>query len=203
MASLGKIRSAWSYWSILLSRSSASSEQKAWLSGLMNLDHGLVWILTNLSLTSPAASGTPRPASSGTSLSTCRDCPCLRPVRSWPTGHGYCLPWRKALSWRSAWDGEYHWGEHGASWPDIQRVIVVVVINQQLRSLKVPWSHSNVVILPHVVKLSQAPIDQLQDLFMWIDDDVLRLDVTMHDALAMAIIQCLRLSRSTFKSSKR
>lgn len=85
----------------------------------------------------------------------------------------------------------YHRREHGSSGPDIQRIIVVIVVNQQLRSLEVPRCHPHVVILTHVVELSQPPVDQLQDLLVGVDDDVLRLDVAVHDALAVAVVQSL------------
>lgn len=42
-----------------------------------------------------------------------------------------------------------------------------------------------------MVKLSQSPIDQLEDFFVMVDDDVLRFDISVHDASAVAEIQSL------------
>lgn len=98
---------------------------------------------------------------------------------------------------------QYHRGEHRAGRPDVERVIVIVVVDQQLRALEIARSHAHVVVLPHVVELSQAPVDQLQDLFMRIDNDVLRLDIAMHYALAVAVIQGLRPKGGTLSSSNR
>lgn len=98
---------------------------------------------------------------------------------------------------------QYHRGEHRAGRPDVEGVIVIVVVDQQLRALEVPRSHAHVVVLPHVVELSQSPVDQLQDLLVRIHDDVLRLDIAMHYALAVAVIQGLRRKGGTLSSSKR
>jgi hypothetical protein len=42
-----------------------------------------------------------------------------------------------------------------------------------------------------VIELSEPPVDELQDLLGRVDDDVLRLHVSMHDPLAVAVIQTL------------
>lgn len=42
-----------------------------------------------------------------------------------------------------------------------------------------------------MIELSEPPVDELQDLLGGVDDDVLRLHVSMHDPLAMAVIQSL------------
>lgn len=40
-----------------------------------------------------------------------------------------------------------------------------------------------------MVKFSKTPVDKLKDAFVRVYDDVLRLDVAVHDALAVAEIQ--------------
>jgi hypothetical protein len=39
-----------------------------------------------------------------------------------------------------------------------------------------------------MVELSESPVDEFQDLFVGVDDDILRLDVSMHDSFAVAIV---------------
>lgn len=46
-----------------------------------------------------------------------------------------------------------------------------------------------------MVEFRQPPIDQLQHFVCMIDNDVLWLDVAMHDALGVAVVQRLTQSR--------
>jgi hypothetical protein len=57
---------------------------------------------------------------------------------------------------------EDHARHHHAQRPDIQRVVVVFVRHQQLRSFEVPRTHPHVVVLLRQVELSQSPIDDLE-----------------------------------------
>lgn len=86
----------------------------------------------------------------------------------------------------------YHRRKHGSSRPNIQRIVIVVVVNQQLWSFEVAGSHSDVVVLTHVIKLCQAPIDELQNLFVVVHDYVLWLNIPMHDASAVTEVKSLR-----------
>jgi hypothetical protein len=78
---------------------------------------------------------------------------------------------------------EEHSSEHASETPDVERVVVKVVIDEELRSLEVPGSYSYVVILSWVVKLGETPIDESEPSFLVIDHDVVRLDVSMDDSL--------------------
>lgn len=53
----------------------------------------------------------------------------------------------------------YHRGKHSTCWPHIEGIIVVVVVNQQLWSFEISWGDSYVVVLSHMIKLCQSPID--------------------------------------------
>lgn len=48
----------------------------------------------------------------------------------------------------------YHRCKDTADGPDVQRVVVIVVVNKQLWALEVSWSHSYVVVLSHVIEFS-------------------------------------------------
>jgi hypothetical protein len=52
--------------------------------------------------------------------------------------------------------------EHAAKTPQVQRVVVQLIIKQQFRSLEVPRRHSNVIFLTGVIELRQAPVYQPQ-----------------------------------------
>ena len=169
----------------------------------MNFGHGFAGILNKKRITFPAVWGTLSRAWGDTSWDTYRDCQCRAPVRFLPAGLGCCRPWKMAPSWRSAWGDSYHGGKHGAGGPNVQRVVVIVVVHQQLRPLEIPRSHSHVVILSHVVELSQSPVNQFQYLLVRVDDDVLRLNIPMHYSLAVTVIQSLHHMEGTLSSSKR
>lgn len=77
---------------------------------------------------------------------------------------------------------EDHGGEHGSGAPDVERVVVVDVVDEQLGPLEVARGDAHVVVLPRVVELGQAPVDELQDALLGIDNDVLGLHVAVHDA---------------------
>jgi hypothetical protein len=54
-----------------------------------------------------------------------------------------------------------------------------------------------------VVELSQSPVDQFQYLLGRVHDDVLGLDVAVHNALAVAVVQRLCKLTLTFISSNK
>ena len=53
-------------------------------------------------------------------------------------------------------------GEHAAETPHVERVVVVLVVDEQLGALEVTRRYSHVVLLAWVVELGQTPIDQSQ-----------------------------------------
>lgn len=57
---------------------------------------------------------------------------------------------------------EDHSRHHHPQRPDIQRIVIVLIPDKQLRSLEVPRTHPDIVILLRQVKLTEAPIDDLQ-----------------------------------------
>mmetsp|Transcript_9124 Transcript_9124/g.28278 ORF Transcript_9124/g.28278 Transcript_9124/m.28278 type:complete len:520 (-) Transcript_9124:64-1623(-) len=84
---------------------------------------------------------------------------------------------------------ENHAREHGAQRPHVQRVVVVLQVHQQLGPLEVPARHAHVVLLARVVELGQPPVDQSQLALLVVDHHVVRLDVAVHDALRVAVLE--------------
>uniref|UniRef100_A0AAG5D8W7 Secreted protein n=1 Tax=Anopheles atroparvus TaxID=41427 RepID=A0AAG5D8W7_ANOAO len=87
---------------------------------------------------------------------------------------------------------ENHRRQHAPERPHIERVVVHLVVDQQLRALEVATSDAYVVLLPGVVELGQAPVDQTQLAVLVIDHHVMGLHVAVHDAHAVAVVQCLQ-----------
>mmetsp|Transcript_30918 Transcript_30918/g.52835 ORF Transcript_30918/g.52835 Transcript_30918/m.52835 type:complete len:331 (+) Transcript_30918:505-1497(+) len=84
-----------------------------------------------------------------------------------------------------------HPGEHAPQAPHIQRVIVLLQIDQQFRSLEVPTRHAYVVLASGMVKFRQPPIDEPQLSLLVIDHDIVRLHVPVHDSIGMTVIERL------------
>jgi len=105
---------------------------------------------------------------------------------------------------------EDHGGKHGAETPHVQAVVVLLEVDEQLRALEVAGGDADVVLGTWVVELGQTPVDEAelrerlarQDserksdgtaclLVLMVDHNVVRLDVAMHDALAVAVVESL------------
>lgn len=84
---------------------------------------------------------------------------------------------------------EDHSSEHAAETPDVQRVVVGLQIDQEFRSLEVSGGHSHVVLLTGMVVFSETPVDESELPVGVVDHDIVRLDVSVHDSLAVAVVQ--------------
>lgn len=78
---------------------------------------------------------------------------------------------------------------HAAEAPHVQAVVIVLQVHQQLRALEVPRRDADVVLPAGVVELGEPPVDQPQLAAGVVDHDVVRLDVPVHDALRVAVVQ--------------
>uniref|UniRef100_A0A182MKF9 C2H2-type domain-containing protein n=1 Tax=Anopheles culicifacies TaxID=139723 RepID=A0A182MKF9_9DIPT len=87
---------------------------------------------------------------------------------------------------------EDHRREHTAQRPHIERVVVHLVVDQQLRSLEVAARDPHVVLLARMVELGQTPVDQTQLAILMVDHHVVWLHVTVHDAQAVAVVERLQ-----------
>mmetsp|Transcript_14032 Transcript_14032/g.21715 ORF Transcript_14032/g.21715 Transcript_14032/m.21715 type:complete len:307 (+) Transcript_14032:338-1258(+) len=86
---------------------------------------------------------------------------------------------------------ENHACKHTPQAPHIQRIIILLQIHQQLRSLEVPTRHTDIVLPSRMIKLGQPPINQPQLPLLMINHDIVRLDIPMHHPIRMTIIQRL------------
>lgn len=53
---------------------------------------------------------------------------------------------------------------------------------------EVPGRYAYIIILPVVIKLCKTPIDKFEDTALGINDDVLGLNIAMHDAMRVGEI---------------
>ena len=65
-------------------------------------------------------------------------------------------------------------------------------VDEELGPLEVSRSDTHVVLLPRVVELSQTPIDQTKLAVGVVDHDIVRLDITVHNALRVAEVERLQ-----------
>ncbi len=84
---------------------------------------------------------------------------------------------------------EDHSREHAAETPNVERVIVGLEVDQEFRSFEVAGRHSNIILLPWMIVLSQAPINQPQTPCSMIYHDVMWFHISVHDSLRMTEIQ--------------
>ena len=85
-----------------------------------------------------------------------------------------------------------HPREHAPERPNVQRVVVGLQVDQQLRALEVARGNAHVVLLARMVKLGQAPVYQPQLAIRMVDHDVVRLHVSVRDALRVTKVQRLQ-----------
>jgi len=65
-------------------------------------------------------------------------------------------------------------------------------VDEQLGSFEIARSNTHVVLLARVVELGQAPVDEAELAVRMVDHDVVGLNITMHDALGVAVVKCLQ-----------
>ncbi len=53
-------------------------------------------------------------------------------------------------------------GHHASKGPDVERIVVLLEINEQLGSFKIARRHTDIVLAPRVIEFREAPIDQTQ-----------------------------------------
>lgn len=87
---------------------------------------------------------------------------------------------------------ENHSRKHAAERPDVERVVVSLEVDEQLRSFEVPGGNSHIVLLARVIELCQAPVNKTQLAVGVVDHDIVRFYVTMHNALRVAVVKGLQ-----------
>lgn len=86
---------------------------------------------------------------------------------------------------------EDHASEHTTKRPDVQRVIIGLQINEQLRALEVTTGYSYVVLLARVIEFGETPIDKAKFARSMVDHDIVRLDISVGDTLGVAEVEGL------------
>mmetsp|Transcript_130136 Transcript_130136/g.417604 ORF Transcript_130136/g.417604 Transcript_130136/m.417604 type:complete len:293 (+) Transcript_130136:415-1293(+) len=84
---------------------------------------------------------------------------------------------------------EDHACEHAAETPNVQGVVVQLKVHKEFGPLVVARCNPDVVLLARMVELSQTPIDEPQLSLLMIDHHIVRLHISVHDALGVAVIQ--------------
>lgn len=81
---------------------------------------------------------------------------------------------------------------HGATkGPYVQTVMIISVVHQQFWALVVSRCHSDIVILIFDIEFGESPIDHSQVLVLVINDNIERLEVSMHDTMGMTKLKSL------------
>ena len=73
--------------------------------------------------------------------------------------------------------------------PNVQTVIIVKIINQQLRPFVVPRSYSDIIRFLRNKVLSKTPINDSKNSLVMVNHHIMRLDVSVHDAHRVAVIK--------------
>ena len=86
---------------------------------------------------------------------------------------------------------EDHASEHATKRPNVQGVVVSLQVDEEFGSFEISGSDADIVLLTWMVELGETPVDESQLAVGVVDHDVVRLDISMHDALAVAEIEGL------------
>jgi len=84
---------------------------------------------------------------------------------------------------------EDHAGEHAPEGPNVEGVVVGLQVDEELGALEVAGGHADVVLLARVVEFGQTPVDESQLPRGVVDHDVVGLNVTVGDALGVAVVE--------------
>lgn len=85
-----------------------------------------------------------------------------------------------------------HPRQHAPQTPHIQAVVISHIVQQQLWALEVSTSHSHIVLCVLVVKLCESSVYESELPLVVVDHDVVWLDVSMDDSLAVTVIEGLQ-----------
>ena len=86
---------------------------------------------------------------------------------------------------------EDHASEHATKRPNVQGVVVSLQVDEEFGSFEISGSDTDIVLLTWMVELGETPVDESQLAVGVVNHDVVRLDISVHDALAVAEIEGL------------
>ena len=87
---------------------------------------------------------------------------------------------------------EDHTSKHASERPDVEGVIVHLQVNEELRSLEVSTSDTYVVFLARVIEFSKTPINKTELTAGVINHNVVRLNISVHDAVRVGVLERLQ-----------
>lgn len=86
---------------------------------------------------------------------------------------------------------EDHSSEHAAQTPHVEGIVILLQIDEELGPLEVTRGNADVVLSAGVVELRQTPVDEAELPLLVVNHHVVRLDVAVHHAVGMAVVQRL------------
>ena len=86
-------------------------------------------------------------------------------------------------------DLENHASHRTAKRPDVQRIVVELILDKELRSLVISGGHPHVVLLAGFVKVGQAPVDQPQIFFIMVNYNIEGFHISVHDSVGMTVVE--------------
>lgn len=100
---------------------------------------------------------------------------------------------RIAVSVEEGFLAEDHGGKHGAKRPHVERVVVLLEVDEQFGALEVARRNAHIILCASVVELSKAPINEPQLALLVVDHYVVGFDIAVHNTLAVTKIKRLAM----------
>ena len=75
--------------------------------------------------------------------------------------------------------------------PNIKRIVILPVLDQEFRPFVVSAGYSHVVLLLRFVEVSESPVDDPEVAGLVVDDDVEGFNIAMHDSVGVGVVEGL------------
>lgn len=70
-------------------------------------------------------------------------------------------------------------------------VVIIAKVNEELWALEVPRRDTDIILLPRMVELGQSPVDKPQRAGTLVEDNVMGLDIAVHDTVTVGVLEGL------------